>query len=337
VTWILTGIGIWMSLPLGVLFLLAYVHLYLRWRYMPMIVRIFEEKPLFVVPRGDPVPDAEDVHFPTENGRILHGCYLRTRARRRRGVILFGLEFGSNCWSCGPYCEHLVNAGYDVFAFEPRGQGDSDSEPGYEPLQWVTDHEVSDVYAALTYLRSRSDADPRGVGFFGISKGGTAGLLAAVNDPYIRCCVTDGAFATYTTMVPYMRKWFRIYNDRYLLQGLIPFWYYGAIGCVGLNRIAKARRCSFPHLEWVISRISPRPLLMIHGRADTYIKWEMAKAVFDRAGERKEFWLVDGAKHNQALQVAREEYRRRVLDFFNAYLAEQPHSARGRERQSVNV
>jgi hypothetical protein len=32
-------------------------------------------------------------------------------------------------------------------------------------------------------------------------------------------------------------------------------------------------------------------------------------------------WLVDGAKHNQALAIAGDEYRRRVLDFFDLHLA----------------
>ena len=56
--------------------------------------------------------------------------------------------------------------------------------------------------------------------------------------------------------------------------------------------------------------------LMIHGGGDTYIKPEMAQALFDRAGKPKEFWLVEGAKHNQALHVAGDEYQRRVLEFF---------------------
>ena len=64
------------------------------------------------------------------------------------------------------------------------------------------------------------------------------------------------------------------------------------------------------------------PLLMIHGGADTYIKPKMARSLFDLAREPKEFWLVKGAKHNQALQVAGEEYRRRVLEFLQAHLAE---------------
>jgi hypothetical protein len=49
----------------------------------------------------------------------------------------------------------------------------------------------------------------------------------------------------------------------------------------------------------------------------------MAQELFDRARAPKEFWLVDGAKHNQALQLAKEEYERRVLDFFDTHLAHQ--------------
>jgi fermentation-respiration switch protein FrsA (DUF1100 family) len=61
---------------------------------------------------------------------------------------------------------------------------------------------------------------------------------------------------------------------------------------------------------------------MIHGGGDTYIKPEMAQQLFTRARHPKEMWLVDGAKHNQALHLAGEEYRRRVLDFFRKHLAE---------------
>jgi fermentation-respiration switch protein FrsA (DUF1100 family) len=296
------------------------LHYYLRWRYLHIVVRIFQEKPLFIIPRGQPLPDAEDVRLPTEDGRTLCGCYLKT-SRPRKGVILFGLEFGSNRWSCWSYCEHLVEAGFDVFAFESRGQGDSAGQPGYDPLQWVTAFEVTDARAALAYLKSRPDADPKGIGFFGISKGAGAGLFAAASDPYVLCCVTDGVFGTYTTLVPYMMQWFRIYNSNYLVQSLLPPWYYGLIGLVGLREIGRERGCHFVHLERALPALQPRPILMIHGEKDTYIRPEMARALFDRARGDKEFWLVAGAKHNQALQVAGEEYRKRVLDFFESHLA----------------
>jgi pimeloyl-ACP methyl ester carboxylesterase len=294
---------------------------YLRWRYLEYVVRIFQEKPIFIIPFGQPIPEAQDIRFRTVNGLTLRGCYFRTSAWERQGIILFGLEYGSNRWSCLPYCDNLIANGFDVFTFECRNQGDSDAEPDYDPLQWVTNHEVEDFQAALAYLKSRSDGDSRGIGLFGISKGGGAGLLAAASDPFVRCFVTDGIFATHTTMVPYMRRWIAIYSDRYWIQELLPTWIYGWMGYEALRVIGRERRCRFPHLERAMAKLSPRPLFMIHGGSDNYIKPDMARRVFDRAGPGKEFWLVEGAKHNQAIQVAGEEYHRRVLEFFQENLA----------------
>jgi len=321
VLWIWIALAVLVGAPLALALFLFILYSHLRWNYGHYLVRIFQETPWFNIPRGQPIPGSEDVRFPTEDGLVLSGCYLKTRALGRQGVVLFGLEFGSNRWACVPYCEHLLAHGFDVFTFEPRGQGESEVQPGYEPFQWVTDHDVRDVQAALAYLKSRPDADARGVGLFGISKGGSAGLLAAAHDPFVRCFVTDGVFATYTTMVPYMRKWIRVYNKRYWLQELLPSWYYGMVGRAALRRVKRKRACRFPDLEKAMGKLAPRPLLMIHGSADNYIKPEMAQSLFDRAKEPKAFWLVTGAKHNQAVQVANGEYQRRVLEFFQIHLA----------------
>ncbi len=328
-----SGVGIVLSVPLAILI----IFLYLRWHYLEFVIRIFQEKPFFIIPRGQPVPEAENVSFRTPDGLTLSGCYFRTTVWRRKGVILFGLEFGSNRWACLPYCEHLLANGFDIFTFESRNQGDSDSQPGYDPLPWVTKYDVTDVKAALAYLKGRSDGDPRGIGFFGVSKGGGAGLLAAAGDPYVRCFVTDGVFATYTTMVSYMCKWIAIYSDRYWIQHLLPTWFYGLMALESLRQIGRERGCRFPHLEGAVRKLSPRPLLMIHGDADTYIKPDMARMLFDRAGTPKEFWLVQGAKHNQAIQVAGEEYQRRVLDFFDKHLAETKSPAGTEPRKPGNT
>jgi pimeloyl-ACP methyl ester carboxylesterase len=327
VIWLWLALGVVLSLPLLLAAFLVWFYFYLLRRFLDVLVRGFREKPLFLAPRGDPIADALDVRFPTTDGLSLCGCYLRATTGPRRGVLLFGLEFGSNRWACVSYCQFLREHGYDIFAFESRCQGDSDRHPGYEPLQWVTDYEVADTHAALTYLKSRPDADPQGVGFFGLSKGGSAGLLAAALDPYIRCCVTDGIFATRATMIPYMRKWIAIYSTRYWLQRILPSWYYGLLADAGLRRIRQESGCRFPHLERALPRLTPRPLLMIHGGADTYIKPVMARALFARARRPRAFWLVEGAKHNQAFQVAGDAYRERVLRFFDEHLAAQWASA----------
>jgi pimeloyl-ACP methyl ester carboxylesterase len=171
-------------------------------------------------------------------------------------------------------------------------------------------------------LKERDDSDPKGVGLFGISKGGSAGLIAAAREDYVRCMVTDGIFATHTTMVPYMRKWVDIVSTRYWLHKILPDWFYGLVARAGIKEVCREYGCRFPHLENAMRRLAPRPLLMIHGGADTYIKPDMAKVLFSLAKQPKDLWIVERAKHNQALQLAGDEYRQRVLAFFRTHLAE---------------
>lgn len=288
--------------------------------YLDKVLRIFAEKPIFVIPRGPVVEDAEDVVLNTPDGLKLRAAYLKTTAPQRKGVILFGLEYGANRWSCVPYCDHLRQAGYDIFSYEPRNQGESDRQPDYEPLQWITDRDVNDCQTAVNYLKSRPDAEPKGIGLYGISKGGNAGLAVAARDTFVRCVLTDGAFATYSVMVPYMRYWFSIYNKNYMTQGLMPANYYGFFAHWGLWQAHAAHKVRYPHLEPLIKRIAPRPIFMIHGEKDSYIRPSMALAFFNRAKEPKDFWLVPGARHNQAIELAGDEYRNRVREFFDEWL-----------------
>lgn len=315
-----TALGIFLlCLPLLIIGgLVGYVYGYVRRNMLGQLERVFVEKPLFIIPRGESDPTAEDVRFPTADGMHLQGAYFKTPTPRQ-GVILFGIEYGSDRWSCRSYCDPLLAAGYDVFAYEPRNQGKSDSIPGYEPLQWITTYEVEDARAAVAYLKGRPDADPKGIGLFGVSKGANAGLAVAAGDPWIRCVASDGAFGLVSVMLPYMRHWIRIYNENYLAHGLMPAWFYAHMARIGIRRVERARKVRFFHLESRLGRLR-QPLLMIHGEADSYIKVEMARALFRRAAGPKEFWAVPKARHNQSITLAGADYARRVVAFFNEHL-----------------
>ncbi len=314
--WIALGIvGVFLALVLA-------FHIRILIVYIPVVIRIFQEKPLFILPFGQPVEGAEEVELITADGLTLKGCYLKT-SHRRKGVILFGPEFGSNRWGCVPYCQFLLEGGYDIFSFEMRGQGQSPAQAGYEPLQWLTEFEIEDFQTALEYLKNRPDADPRGIGLFGLSKGGSAGLWIAANDPWIRCCVTDGAFATLTTMLPYMKQWIYIYTRLPFLVKIMPHWYFVWAAHHAMRKISRIRKAKFPDLESVLPRLG-QPWLMIHGGADNYIKPDMARQLLALAREPKELWIVEKAKHNQSMQTANGEYQRRVLEFFDKHLGSTP-------------
>jgi fermentation-respiration switch protein FrsA (DUF1100 family) len=116
-----------------------------------------------------------------------------------------------------------------------------------------------------------------------------------------------------------MRHWIRIYNRNLLVHGLMPAWFYSHVALVGVRRVERQRKVRFFHLEPRTRRIR-QPLLMIHGEADTYIKMEMARALFRPIAGPKEFWAVPAARHNQSISVAGPEYARRVVAFFDLHL-----------------
>ena len=49
--------------------------------------------------------------------------------------------------------------------------------------------------------------------------------------------------------------------------------------------------------ENAIGRISPRPILLIHGDADQIVPYPHVETLFDRAGEPKELVRIPGGAH----------------------------------------
>ena len=70
----------------------------------------------------------------------------------------------------------------------------------------------------------------------------------------------------------------------------------------------------------VVGRISPRPLLLIHGLEDVALPPVNSERLYAAAGEPKELWLVPGTGHSGARGVDRAEYERRVIAFFRRSL-----------------
>jgi len=62
------------------------------------------------------------------------------------------------------------------------------------------------------------------------------------------------------------------------------------------------------------------PKLFIAGAKDRHTKLIESQELFAAASEPKELWVVEEAAHGDVHQVAKEEYERRVLDFFEKRL-----------------
>lgn len=316
--------------PVALAIRVTYSIIRARILYIPMVVRIFLESPLFMVPKAQPDPKAEDLHITTSDGMKLAACWIPPRSPLK-GVILFGIEFGSNRWSCLHYCQSLLDAGYAIFSYDPRNQGDSEAMPGYNPLHWVTGYEVMDARAAMNYVASRPETIKMGgFGVFGISRGGSALLFLSGDNPQVKSIVTDGIYPTYSLMLPYIRQWISIYvKENTWAHDYLPDSVCGWFALGALREVENEFKIQIPYLESEMGKMKKQPLLMIHGAEDRYIKPEVAKKMFDISNGGKkapvpayhEFWLIDKAKHNEGIQREPELYATRVRGFFDRYLA----------------
>ena len=315
--------ALWISLALLGLLAIALVYRTLMSIrvYGPRIRRMFDESPIFSPTEGTPHPNAEEVEFPTTNGLKLRGCYLATPSGKPKALIVFCHEFRSDRWSGVTYWEFLRQDGFDIFSFDFRNHGTSDSDPNYKPRHWVTDLELADLEAALRYIRGRAGSKGLPLGLYGISRGGGAAIGAAARDRTVGDVVTDGAFPTHSTVLSYMRRWISLIVGNRLLNDWLPSWYLGIVRDAVLAEVERDLGCRFLRLERAIRRIAPRPLLMIHGGRDSYIPSELAQRFYERAREPRQFWIVEGARHNACLETAGDEYRHRVREFFRNNLA----------------
>ncbi len=62
------------------------------------------------------------------------------------------------------------------------------------------------------------------------------------------------------------------------------------------------------------------PKLFIAGAKDRHTKLTESRELFEAASEPKKLWVVEEAAHVDVHTVAKEEYERRILDFFDKRL-----------------
>ena len=276
---------------------------------------------------------AERISFETTHGLTLRG-HLHKSDGPSRGLIIFCPEYDGKHWSATTYAAALRDAGYDVLAFDFRNQGESDALPGYEPLHWLTEHEVADVMSAIRYAKSRADLAELPIGLFGISRGGGAALAAASRCRDLKAILCEGAYSMESLLLHYALRWASLYIPERLMR-MLPLWHVRIT--LGLARWTSqlTRGVRYTLLERELPRLADRPVQMIAGGRDTYVAKEITGVLCRRIGSDlcKPLWVVDKAKHNQARKIDPTGYDRRLLEHFSVLAsdvpARQPLSAAG--------
>jgi fermentation-respiration switch protein FrsA (DUF1100 family) len=238
----------------------------------------------------------EEVSFNASDGAKLAAWWLPARAGKRegrsRGTVVQFHGNAENMTSHFFSLFWLTEQGYDLMTFDYRGYGISPGKPTQAGLDL-------DAQAAIRYALART-APSGPVALYGQSLGGAVllhayGSIAPEERKRVRAIVIESSFHSYKSIARDVlsRSWLT-----YLLQPL-------AYVLVSNSTSPKNS----------IERVSPTPLLVVHGEKDPMIPFEFGEEIYERARPPKRFHRVPGGTHLDAPPPAKAEARRVILDF----------------------
>lgn len=245
------------------------------------------------------VESYEEVSFRADDGVRLSGWWLPRPGTRRIVVGLAGhrsaksdlLGIGSGLW----------RAGNNVLLFDWRSRGES--EVAQHSLAY---YELRDAEAALSYALERLPGAR--LGLVGYSMGASVAILLAAREPRVAAVVADSPFTGVAEVVAHGAAQKRLPAGLVVpLADALTRWRYG-------YRFGAVRPID------AVAAISPRPLLLIHGSADSLIPVSHAHALYAAAREPKARWILEGAEHCGAYFANRAGYIERVAGFFAQHL-----------------
>ncbi len=239
----------------------------------------------------------EDVFFASRDGTRLHGWWVPA-AGAATGTVVHFHGNAQNLSAHWGFVDWLPARGFNVFVFDYRGYGRSDGRPGRQGV-------YEDSVAALACVLGRSGVDRRRVVVLGQSLGGAQALavLGREGTQGVKAVAIDSSFYSYRSIV----------RDKIREMPLLGWFRWPLSWLVIGDRYSPGP---------VADRISPVPLLLLHGTADEVIPPHHSQWIFDRAREPKTLLWIEGAPHTDALMDEKGPWRQRLVDFFLHALSE---------------
>lgn len=175
----------------------------------------------------------------------------------------------------------MANLGYAVLVIDQRGIGQTGGfypsmdedygifASGKEPIQHLS---VYDALAAYDVLRNIKNIDSKNIAIAGESMGGRYAIIAAALEERLKgvIVISSSGFHFKNDNQPYTPYLLSIDPDNY------------------------------------ISKISPRPVLMLQGDNDTIVKLEDANYTFNLAKEPKRLFIAEGCGHGYCEKMSDE-------------------------------
>jgi pimeloyl-ACP methyl ester carboxylesterase len=246
------------------------------------------------------------------DGTTLRGWYIPALHPTGRTVVIApgisdNRQAGGITLSLAPV---LLDAGWDVLAFDFRAEGESDGDTLSLGVR-----EQDDLLGAIAFARGRG---ARHVAVVGYSMGAASAILAAARSPDIEAIVADSAFADLRDVIEQRMKAAFGVPDFLAPYGLFLF------GALSGTDPASAVPSD------IVGAVAPRPMLFIAGTADSLVPAMDAQTLAERAGPTAQLWLVPGAEHVSSFAADPATYVARVVAFLEASIPRADSPSGGR-------
>lgn len=249
---------------------------------------------VFSNPKLASIP-VEEVSFQSSDGTHLTGWFFPATATRS-GPLDPGtptvIQFHGNAQNMTSHFTSvywMTEAGYQVFVFDYRGYGLSAGSPDQKGLHL-------DALAAIATVQNKIPAGERNIILYGQSLGGAV-LARALEDlpdrSRISAVILEGTFDSYRSIARNTlgRTW-----ATFLFQPLASL----------LVSDEFSPENSF-------RKISPIPLLILHGERDPAIPASFGRRIYSLAGEPKSLRVIPRGRHIDAMSRESGKYRPELL------------------------
>jgi fermentation-respiration switch protein FrsA (DUF1100 family) len=246
----------------------------------------------------------ENIEMKSFDGLTLQGYYLPARVPTAKTAII---AHGYSDHGRGGILAY-ARLYYEEFGFNvllPDNRGHGASEGNYIGFGW---HDRLDYLKWISYVLQRVGQDAQIV-LHGVSMGGATVLMVSGEQlpDQVRCIVSDCAYSSVKDILSYQLK---------SLYKLPPF------PMLPLTSLL-CKLCAGYSFEEasVVRQVSKarKPILFIHGAADTYVPTAMIHPLYEACQGYKEKLLVPGAEHAVSYDMDKAGYTQTVQNFLQQF------------------
>lgn len=242
----------------------------------------------------------EEVYVKAHDGIRLFAKYFHTKDGVPIQILVHGYKGKANRDMCGAF-KLARQLGHNVLLIDMRGCGKSQGDTvSFGVL------ERHDLLTWINYLTKRFGGVP--IFLLGISMGGATALMATdMNLPgNVKGVIAD---CPYTSPEDIVKK---VCADRGMPKHIFP------IVALGARLYGKFDITSQSAIRSVAK--SKVPILILHGKKDGFIPYEMAQRIYDAAKCEKTIVFFDEADHGAAYMSDPPKYEAAVGEFVKSCL-----------------